>query len=230
MQRALVNGIKTKPSPKLRGECQLCGAPMIARCGKVISWHWAHKARLGCDPWWENETKWHREWKNNFPEEWQEIIHIDEATGEKHIADVKTASELIIEFQHSPMNHEELKSRETFYKEMIWIVDGLRGELDLNYFQMGVGRNPIQRNPLAYGMHWYGRGKLFHNWSMAKSKVFIDFGNNMTNGEHVIWRLIYFDSKEKTGAVAPYKKKEFIEGLIKGEDIGVPYLPEEVSA
>jgi hypothetical protein len=62
---------------------------MIAKCGQIRVWHWAHRAIRTCDPWWEPETKWHRDWKNQFPEDWQERIHKSEA-GERHIADVKT--------------------------------------------------------------------------------------------------------------------------------------------
>jgi hypothetical protein len=51
-------------------------------------------------------------------------MHIDEATGERHIADVKTERGLVIEFQHSQMPVEELQAREAFYGSMIWIVDG----------------------------------------------------------------------------------------------------------
>ena len=61
--------------------------------------------------------------KNNFLKECQEIIMYDVKTGEKHIADVKTRTGIIIEFQHSPMNIKEQYSREQFYKNMIWIVD-----------------------------------------------------------------------------------------------------------
>jgi hypothetical protein len=90
MRFALVNGQKTEPQPKLQGLCTNCQGEMIAKCGRVKIWHWAHKSKLSCDPWWENETEWHRAWKNNFPAEWQEISNIDPVTGEKHIADVKT--------------------------------------------------------------------------------------------------------------------------------------------
>ena len=33
----------------------------------------------------------------------------------------------MIEFQHSPMKSEELKSREAFYVDMVGVVDGNRG-------------------------------------------------------------------------------------------------------
>lgn len=97
---------------------------MIARCGEIITWHWAHSPRRRCDPWWENETEWHRKWKNYFPEQCQEVIHFDEETGEKHIADIKTDRGIVIELQHSSMKPDELRSREQFYESMVWVVDG----------------------------------------------------------------------------------------------------------
>ena len=78
-----------------------------------------------CDHWWESETQWHRDWKNRFPQDWQEVVHFAK-DGEKHIADVKTEDGLRVEFQHSFIKHEEVKSRENFYKQMIWLVDGPR--------------------------------------------------------------------------------------------------------
>lgn len=227
MRFALFNGEKIDAQPKLHGKCPHCGGDTISKCGRTKVWHWAHKSRKVCDPWWENETEWHRAWKDKFPREWQEISAIDEKTGETHIADVKTPYGLVVEFQHSPMQFEEMMARETFYGNMIWIVDGLRGELDLSYFQMGVGREPIQKNPLAYGLHWLGRGKIMHNWSDASARVFIDFGNNFTQGTHTLWRLIMFDKKTKRGAVAPYRRDWLIKAILNQEEIGVPYLPSE---
>lgn len=124
MKYSLVNNKKVEAFKGGKGNCLLCGKETLAKCGTKIVHHWAHKSLKNCDPWWENETEWHREWKNHFPIEWQEIIHYDEKTGEKHIADVKTEKGLVIEFQNSPMSIEELNSREDFYKKMIWIVNG----------------------------------------------------------------------------------------------------------
>lgn len=124
MKYSLVNNIKSEPFKGGKGSCILCGQETIAKCGTSKVHHWAHTSLKNCDPWWENETEWHRKWKNYFPKEWQEIVHFDENTGEKHIADVKTSKGLIIEFQNSPMSIDELDSREEFYKKMIWILNG----------------------------------------------------------------------------------------------------------
>ena len=107
MQFALVEDVSSEPTPGLKGTCKSCGMPMVAKCGQHKLWHWAHKSRMHCDPWWEPETEWHREWKNRFPREWHECIHAEPITGEKHIADVKTDKGLVIEFQHSVIKLEE---------------------------------------------------------------------------------------------------------------------------
>ncbi len=125
MKYALQSDERVEATPKAIGVCPCCGSEVVAKCGNKKVWHWAHKSKQVCDHWWENETQWHRDWKNCFPEEWQEVVHFAE-DGEKHIADVKTPSGLVIEFQHSAIKPEEIKSREKFYKHMIWIVDGSR--------------------------------------------------------------------------------------------------------
>ena len=96
---------------------------MIAKCGSRVRHHWAHASRRNCDPWWENETDWHREWKNRFPGECREVSHTS-ADGEVHRADIKTPTGIIIEVQHSPMTDDERESREAFYQNLVWILDG----------------------------------------------------------------------------------------------------------
>ncbi|WP_353957128.1 competence protein CoiA family protein [Pseudomonas siliginis] len=66
MEIALVDGVRTLPSPGTQGNCQACGAPMTAKCGEQNVWHWAHQGRRVCDPWWENEGEWHRAWSSSF--------------------------------------------------------------------------------------------------------------------------------------------------------------------
>lgn len=124
MKYSVVNGEKKEAFSKGIGTCQCCDKPTIAKCGSRMIHHWAHKSLVDCDNWWETETKWHRDWKNLFPVDWQEITHIDQITGEIHRADVKTNYGLVIELQNSPISYEEQISREEFYKEMIWIING----------------------------------------------------------------------------------------------------------
>ncbi len=116
MQYALVDGKRTEPAPGLKGICQECLQPVIAKCGNQRIHHWAHKSKDGCNCWIEKEKLWHRRWKECFPEDWREVGHIDEITKERHIADVKTAGGMVIEFQHSHIDPKERQSREDFYK------------------------------------------------------------------------------------------------------------------
>lgn len=127
---------------------------------------------------------------------------------------------LVIEFQHSPIKPEEMQSREEFYDEMVWVVDGLRGELDGSYFNMGLS-GPIQKNPLAYQVTWWGRSRLLHNWSEANAKVYLDFGK-----DH-LWRLVLFDAKRKMGAVGPIAKSAFIDDCMTGTSISVSAMVED---
>jgi hypothetical protein len=124
VQVALVNGVRSTAQPKTTGICQHCGGELVAKCGRKTIWHWAHAPKRNCDPWWETETPWHRVWKSYFPADWRERVHNDPETNEKHIADVKTDTGLVFEFQNSPMPLDELESREKFYGDMIWIVNG----------------------------------------------------------------------------------------------------------
>lgn len=134
MRFALIDNNRVEAQPKQHGLCPNCSQPVVAKCGKQKIWHWAHRSITSCDDWWEPEIKWHRNWKNNYPANWQEITLLDDQTGEKHISNVRTTHNLTIEFQHSDIKPEERISREKFYKNMVWIVDGTRLKRDYPRF------------------------------------------------------------------------------------------------
>lgn len=137
MKFAVVAGNRSEPTPKTKGICAGCSGETIAKCGSHVVWHWAHKSRIHCDRWWESETEWHRRWKDRFPLGWQEVVQADELTHERHIADVRTAGGLVIEFQRSSIDMNEVRAREAFYKKMIWVVDGCRNDADKYNFSIG---------------------------------------------------------------------------------------------
>ena len=86
MRFALIDNIRTEAQPKLSGLCCCCSMPVIAKCGRQKMWHWAHKSKTDCDNWWEPETEWHRNWKNNYLAEWQEKPFFDKRKNEKWIS------------------------------------------------------------------------------------------------------------------------------------------------
>lgn len=171
MYFANVNGIKTPPSPGLKGSCYCCGNEVISKCGKSNIWHWSHIDLKQCDSWWENETEWHRKWKQKFPLENQEIIHYDKETHEKHVADVKTNNGVIIEFQNSNISIEELESRESFYGNMIWIVNGMN--FKKTFFLYDKLPNP---NSLKFIDYKFRQRTNLHSGAFYK-KPFIINGN-----------------------------------------------------
>lgn len=172
MRYALLGDKRVEPTPGGAALCQYCGSEVLARCGQQRVWHWAHKSKSNCDRWWEPETEWHRDWKNNFPKEWQEIVHFA-PNGEKHISDVKTPSGLVIEFQHSQISPEEQKAREDFYGGMIWIVDGTRLKRDRPRFEDELRRH-------AFYYQWHKATPHIavfpKKWVSCGSTVYFDFG------------------------------------------------------
>ena len=220
MRFALVGGGRRSPIKGQRGVCEYCDYEMVAKCGRVMSWHWAHMPGSSCDPWWGPETEWHREWKNRFPADWQEVVHSDELTGERHIADVKSPHGLVIEFQHSPMDHEELVSREVFYQNMIWVVDGGRG-LDIGYFNVGFSWKPESFRPLVHLVKWWGRSRLLRKWANATAPVYIDFGYRG------LWRFLDFFPDDDVGVFSPLDREWLVEACKDGEPIGLAHVDQE---
>jgi competence protein CoiA len=111
------NGARAEASPGARAACPGCRLPVIAKCGDILAWHWAHAVGDDCDPWHEPETRWHLDWKQRFPAAWQETV-----IG-RHRADVRTPSGLVLEFQNSAISTAEIEERERFYGRMLWVVN-----------------------------------------------------------------------------------------------------------
>ena len=232
MRLALVNNVRSEPAPSVRGKCCSCGSDMISKCGQYVRWHWAHKTRITCDPWQESETEWHRYWKDAFPIDCQEVLHIDAGTGEKHIADVKTPGGIVVEVQHSPIAEEEARMRESFYKGMIWIVDArhLAG-----WFHLGTSRDLASCSPVMYQIEWWGPSRLLDKWSRSSVHVYFDAMNTANHVDEdgrlwflphetmvpterrVLWRLLDFDSSDRMGFIAPVQAETAIEAVMNGD-------------
>lgn len=174
MQFALVDNLRSEAKAGLMGICPTCGAAMVAKCGSRIMHHWAHASRRDCDPWWENETQWHRDWKSQFPEDCREIHHVA-PDGEIHRADIKTHTGIYIEVQHSSMTDAERISREAFYKNLVWIVDGrgFRNQFDLHHLL------PDPDNEEAKDLVWY---KAARGMDGANGGIFWRLSENPDHG------------------------------------------------
>lgn len=115
MLYALVDGSKSKAMPGLHGLCPDCKAMMIAKCGEINVWHWAHESMNSCQS--AMESDWHRFWKE-CAASWRCEVPI-----ENHRADIIACNGQIIELQHSQLPPEIVREREEFYRDMLWLID-----------------------------------------------------------------------------------------------------------
>jgi competence protein CoiA len=214
MKFADVDGNDREAQPGLVGKCRDCGHVMVAKCGQHRQWHWAHWKSKECDPWWEPETEWHRSWKNQFPDAWQEIGQTAQ-DGERHRADVKTEKGLVLEFQYSPISEAERVSREEFYTQLVWVVHAGRRLRDRNKF-FGSLSGPL--NLAAWSLQTFSihreDSSLLRDWGKCRAPVYFDFGEAQ-QGDSPLWRL-YPSSGEGLAYVSPIVRAEFIKAHREG--------------
>jgi hypothetical protein len=97
--------------------------PLLPKLGKQLIHHYSHYPNTLCsltNP----KTIWHENWQKLFKK--TEVAFRKEIG--KHIADIVTENNRVVEIQHSPISEKDIKSREKTYKDMIWIFD-IRNEI-----------------------------------------------------------------------------------------------------
>jgi hypothetical protein len=115
------------------------------------------------------------------PPAWQEVIGHD-ASGEKHIADVRTEHGLTIEFQHSHLKPEEMSAREQFYGNMVWVVDGLRLVRDLPRFIENF--RYLRRVGQGVYITPFPHEALPRKWLDRRASVIFDFRGSTDPADH----------------------------------------------
>lgn len=204
MKFADIEGNDREAQPGLIGKCRDCGHDMVAKCGQHRVWHWAHRKSKDCDPWWEQETEWHRSWKNQFPVAWQEIGHIAQS-GERHRADVKTETGLVLEFQYSALSEAERASREEFYTRMVWVVHANRRLRDpKKFFASLFGPLHVASKLPTFTIHRDDDSALLRDWGKSRAPVYFDFGETER-----VWRLYPFGG-DVLAYVTPVVRAEFV--------------------
>lgn len=123
------DGTRVSADYALKGNeyhCPGCLAPLVLKQGQINAWHFAHKNDEVCDAFTENKmTQWHLWHQEEFPEEYREVRLEDPETGRVYIADIK-CGDLIVEFQHSPIDNETFEDRSVFYSSfgrLVWVFD-----------------------------------------------------------------------------------------------------------
>ena len=105
------DGRLAEARPVSRAACPFCHTGVVAKCGELVHWHWAHVALDDCDPWRTEETEWHRAWKRYFVARGATV----EVGLGAHRADVRLPDGRLIELQHSHLSPVAIREREAFY-------------------------------------------------------------------------------------------------------------------
>ena len=124
----------------------------------------AKKANFECDVFKEPETKWHFDWKDNFPKEIQEVIV------KNHRADIRTKEGLVIELQNSSISSQQIRERENFYSNMIWILNGNTIAKNL---KIGIKLREFNYKIRIFNWKWFHK-----SWLSAKKPIFVDMGGD----------------------------------------------------
>jgi competence protein CoiA len=161
------SGRPVTPTRRARAACPLCRARVVAKCGSIVEWHWAHDRGADCDPWSEGETPWHVWWKQRAPPARREV-----ARG-PHRADIVRDDGYVIELQHSAISREMIEEREAFYEKMVWLLDGRTYRRETFLFDM-----PVQRIEEAGDRRWKWRWPRLA-FARAKKRIFIDLGEDI---------------------------------------------------
>lgn len=104
------------PQPRTRARCLTCDGDVVAKCGRIVVWHWAHVVKE-CDEWAEPDSQWHTGWQDLFPNDMREVV-----IG-PHRADIVTSSGWVVELQHSSISTDDIRARERHYNRMVWVFD-----------------------------------------------------------------------------------------------------------
>lgn len=194
---AIQNNKKVEASPKSCALCPLCEKEVFSKCGEINVWHWAHHKDESCDTWYEPETLWHKNWKLVFGKENSEVII--KHNGLKHIADIHSKNDVVIELQNSPIQKQIIQKRENFYgQRMIWLINGSHFELNfstwhrtwpINWTRTFEGWVNIITGEVRSLLEDMETKDLHFSWSWARKSwidverpVFIDFG-----GDKLFW-------------------------------------------
>ncbi len=218
MQYALVTGKRSPAKKGIQGQCESCGAIVIAKCGDVKLHHWAHLSKKDCDHWWEPETVWHRNWKNQFPEKFREVSFLDEGTKEVHQADLHTDKGITVEFQNSSINPIERASREKFYKNLVWVVNGTRLKNDFSRFENAQDRFVF----VSQGIYRldYSDECFPKTWVGSSVPVIFDFLGSLTGEPLLLKEPLYCLIPAKLGQyaiVVKISRNNFIQVITNGQ-------------
>jgi len=208
-------GQKINASPKAHGVCPFCQEKVIAKCGEIKIWHWAHTAKTECDAWKEHETAWHLDWKAHFPARYTEVAIV--RNGEKHIADVCLPGNFVIEFQHSPISVEQIRSRENFYQDMLWVFDVQEAFKDQRLFVYEKTEIPCKDSRYADFIQFVD----IAYWKHSRTSLSLVKKEHLLNlYDDILFNVLWHDKKYTKIAGETIRQHVFIDALYNQHILG----------
>lgn len=197
---------KSLATPNAFGSCLLCKGRVRAKCGEIVSWHWAHKFK-DCDSWSEPESEWHLGWKSKFPVQWQEAVM------PPHRADVKTPFG-VLEFQKSSISIAKIREREQFYGAMAWVIDSSEWWL--------TGLDSYQKDLPKGFARWLWPRKC---WQLSSAPLFLDRGDKTLWFVKACYQQLGYSGKETILEYEEMTHRQFIErwtGMLSHQHLLTP--------
>lgn len=157
----LLNGARHRAVPNYPyfSDCPECKRPLVAKCGSIVSWHWAHQSGRYCPS--SGETEWHLAWKNQFPDDW-----IERPYGSRR-ADVFLPSGEVVEFQRKGLDPQTIAARERECQfRILWICNGT---------ELGERFNLRGRETGIFSFRWKQPHKT---WLAVSGRLLIDLGDD----------------------------------------------------
>ena len=225
MKFGLINGQRIVAKPGIRGVvCPKCRTELVAKCGEIRVHHWAHKNKLQCDDWIEDDNDWRSDWLKAFPEDWQEPLI--ECNGESHFADIRTPSNTIILLHQLHLTSETIRLREDFYQTPVWVVNSGRYKNEVTRFLRSFEKTWISGTGQSIGntdvkkISEFNVDKVFRKeWLTSQFPVFFDYTTTNGDKEHgygcmldYVWCLMPY-SVQGFRILFKYSKNELIDKL-----------------
>jgi len=118
-------GYRVRPDKELRKAlCQCCNDVVIAKTGMIKTWHWAHSANSCAYS--KGKGEWHYKWQNMLD---VSEVEVRDPLWPNNIADICIRDPrlpdgyLVVELQQSSISDEDVESRTTAYRNILWIAN-----------------------------------------------------------------------------------------------------------
>lgn len=207
--------------PTARARCVDCLGVLIAKCGEINRWHWAHEATDSTCTGSDGEGAWHRAWKV-----WAEQYGAQTEVGEgRHRADIVWPDGGVYELQSNYLDAVDIANREQHWGDRLtWIYRITEGRLS-RLRNIGDGWFRWQRPPVSMSRHeapllWHVNDRIYEaTVAFDGSDVVVKF----TRGEGDEYGPVLYGSRP-----APFDLNDAI-GALRHLSMFVPSRDREVS-